>query len=87
MLKLRLLTRSSRCICRAEFCYVCGAKWRTCKCGENILDHPDEFDDRRWEEMLASAVEHVERIYEDGRIEWRVPAAGVGEGGGIRSGR
>ncbi|RAL06902.1 uncharacterized protein BO97DRAFT_447229 [Aspergillus homomorphus CBS 101889] len=38
------------CKCRAEFCYVCGAKWKTCAC--------DRWDEER---LVARAEEVVDR--------------------------
>ncbi|KAF6227706.1 hypothetical protein HO173_012036 [Letharia columbiana] len=57
------------CTCGAEFCYVCGAKWRTCNC----RDEGDPLDEA--EGFLQYAVDHVLHIHEDNRIDWRIPAA------------
>lgn len=41
-----MLTQYSRCRCRAEFCYVCGAKWKTCRCPrwheERLLERAEQ---------------------------------------------
>lgn len=47
------LTRYS-CLCRAEFCYSCGAKWKTCEC--------PMFDE---DALLVEAEELVEREAQD----------------------
>ena len=77
-MRLRLLTRSSRCICGAEFCYACGTKWKTGGCGcltlneQDLEDQVEQTEDAEREEMLQFAVENVERVHPDGRIDWRV---------------
>lgn len=74
---------SSRCICGAEFCYVCGAKWKTCACKpldeENLLNQAEEFGDPGGEDWFTYALDNVLLIDEDGTIEWRVPTAAAAE--------
>ncbi len=47
-----------RCRCNAEFCYICGTKWRNCDCprwhegrllarAEHLVDRPREDNDHR----------------------------------------
>lgn len=33
---------SSSCRCKHQFCYVCGAKWKTCACQQWQEDHLQE---------------------------------------------
>ena len=75
LVKLRLLTGSFRCICGAEFCYICGVKWKTCNCGE-IGEQPqmaqdEELRDREADHWMNYALANVQDMHEDGRIEWR----------------
>ena len=74
MVKLRFLTKYSSCICGAEFCYLCGARWETCACRQldeqNPLDQVWEFDEHDEVGLMAFAVRNVRRIDPDGRIEW-----------------
>jgi len=41
------------CKCRAEFCYICGLKWRTCSCSESQLVLLRRAADARRNESLA----------------------------------
>ena len=90
MLRLQLLTESSRCICGAEFCYVCGAKWKTCSCPDppeqvqrNAVGQAEEVADPEHEEMMNFALENVAVIHEDGRIEWRPHVAAAAAAAGF----
>ncbi|CAD6570948.1 MAG: hypothetical protein ASARMPREDX12_003992 [Alectoria sarmentosa] len=63
------------CICGAEFCYICGVKWKTCNCGE-IGEQPqmaqdEELRDREADHWMNYALANVQDMHEDGRIEWR----------------
>lgn len=44
------LLNETRCRCGAEFCYICGLKWKSCLCDawleENIIDRAEELVDR-----------------------------------------
>lgn len=55
------------CICGAEFCYLCGAKWKTCGC-DGLAD--EEFDERENQEMFDLAVQHIVHIHDYGLTEW-----------------
>lgn len=59
--------RVFRCICGAEFCYLCGAKWKTCGC-DGLAD--EEFDERENQEMFDLAVRHIVHIHDYGLTEW-----------------
>ena len=50
-----------RCRCGAEFCYVCGLRWKTCVC--------EQWDERN---LLARANIIVDRVPEPQRTEDRV---------------
>ena len=62
--------RHITCTCGAEFCYVCGSKWRTCRCTEvDEQNRQTELrqqrlarttDDREEEEEVRRAIEAVE---------------------------
>lgn len=54
------------CRCGAEFCYVCGARWRTCSCTiANLQEHKRNAEKRRRErdeeeKRIAEAIRQVE---------------------------
>lgn len=48
------------CRCGAEFCYVCGAAWRTCACGMEQLAEVKERAARRRRERTTAAGEATE---------------------------
>lgn len=49
------------CRCGAEFCYVCGARWRTCKCTmEQLAGIKREAETRRQARLNREAHEEVE---------------------------
>ena len=64
--------RHITCKCRAQFCYICGAKWRSCSCSE--VDHQRrqrEIEERRVqraeqsreeEEDIARAISEIEEM-------------------------
>ena len=54
-IKVDVLTSSS-CLCGAQFCYVCGLRWKTCTC--------PQWDDAR---LLARATQVVRRVRPDER--------------------
>nr|KMM68683.1 IBR domain-containing protein [Coccidioides posadasii RMSCC 3488] len=46
------------CKCRAQFCYTCGARWRTCQCTEvDQRRREEELQDRRFERNAAAELE------------------------------
>ena len=61
-----------RCTCRAQFCYTCGAKWRTCSCTEaDQTRREDQLRSRRYqldaqvrqeEDEIARAIAEVEAL-------------------------
>lgn len=49
------------CRCGAEFCYVCGARWRTCACTmEQLHAHKQAADSRRYARDLRQTREEAE---------------------------
>ena len=83
VIELQHLTGSPRCICGAEFCYLCGSKWKTCECaswGErDLLHQADDVHDQEREFWLQWAVDNNVEINDDGVIEEQVlvPAPAV----------
>ena len=73
MVELATGCRHMTCRCRAEFCYVCGARWRTCQCTEddkNALLR--QVEERRLQNdaearEVAEAIAAVERAQEEER--------------------
>ncbi|KAF8247145.1 hypothetical protein K440DRAFT_552079, partial [Wilcoxina mikolae CBS 423.85] len=67
--------RHMTCRCKAEFCYICGAKWKTCNCNgdEAMRNRPrvviDDVAAQEQSEARAAiaAVEEAERIEEQER--------------------
>lgn len=65
MNSLSLSLMKSRCRCRAEFCYVCGARWKTCTCAQwdehRLIDRAQVVVDRDPQPFLggpAAAEQH-----------------------------
>lgn len=77
MVKLQILTVSTRCTCGADFCYLCGVKWKTCNCDMGIGgdwegdEHEHGHEHENVEYWVRWAAVHVEEILEDGRIVFR----------------
>lgn len=61
-----------------KFCYLCGAKWKTCACRQadeqNLLDQAWEFDANDEDGMLNFLARNARDIDPDGNVEW-LPAA------------
>jgi hypothetical protein len=55
-----------RCRCAAEFCYLCGKKWKTCDCP--LFNVPAESDpgQRQQQHPVLVDFERMFRIYDDG---------------------
>lgn len=67
----------NRCLCKAEFCYVCGTPWRICDCalnqdaaGGDFFDHGDQWPaaqpdpaHRYRQELLEAIRRHVQYIF------------------------
>lgn len=51
MISRRCLLKIYRCICQAEFCYVCGQKWKNCGCSlsdeDRLLERAERAVNRR----------------------------------------
>ncbi|KAL8663401.1 MAG: hypothetical protein Q9202_003920 [Teloschistes flavicans] len=82
LVELNTGCRHITCKCRAEFCYTCGARWRTCACTEEdqarrareIRQNLEKLDaEARAEEeeirLAIAAVEEAERRAEEERME------------------
>ena len=88
MVELTVGCRHITCKCKAEFCYTCGAVWRTCNCTEddeaerkrrvrNAKKEREKTVAREEQEILdaIAAVEEMERreVEEAARVEaWRI---------------
>lgn len=59
---ISLLTRTHRCRCGAEFCYVCGSKWKTCRCVQT--DPRRLYDPIPGQEGAARPQVHGRRLFE-----------------------
>lgn len=65
------------CTCGADFCYLCGVKWKTCNCDMGIGgdwegdEHEHGHEHENVEYWVRWAAVHVEEILEDGRIVFR----------------
>ncbi len=51
MISRKCLLKNNRCICQAEFCYVCGQKWKNCGCSlfdeDRLLGRAERAVNRR----------------------------------------
>lgn len=62
-----------------KFCYLCGAKWKTCACRQadvqNLLGQALEFDENDEHGIMNFALANVRDFDQDGNIEWLPHAA------------
>ncbi|KAL8825288.1 MAG: hypothetical protein Q9170_007854, partial [Blastenia crenularia] len=81
MVELNTGCRHITCKCRAEFCYTCGARWRTCACTEEdqarrahrIRENlaKAEAEARAEEEEIRAAIAAVEEAERQAEVERR----------------
>ncbi|EPQ51128.1 hypothetical protein GLOTRDRAFT_141244 [Gloeophyllum trabeum ATCC 11539] len=80
------------CVCRAQFCYLCGARWKTCKCREwdeeRLLDRAQaqvraEFGRPAqaaqvplFRQRVAQAVDYLRDNHDCSHPRWRYRAGG-----------
>ncbi|KAI9805507.1 MAG: hypothetical protein M1825_000758 [Sarcosagium campestre] len=72
MVELTLGCRHIRCKCRAEFCYVCTAPWRTCSCTEmDQARQQAEIESRRQRDDVEAreTAEAIRAVEEAQRVE------------------
>ncbi|KAA8909387.1 hypothetical protein FN846DRAFT_810580 [Sphaerosporella brunnea] len=72
--------RHMRCRCKAEFCYMCGARWSTCECtgtgytrAQFTIDHEAELEQAELRAAIAAA-EEMERQEEEERRRAEIAA-------------
>jgi hypothetical protein len=69
MVELASGCRHITCKCRAEFCYVCGLKWRTCACTDtDLANRRAEGTRRRTQRVQRSAARDAAALTEERAI-------------------
>jgi len=79
VVELRSGCNHMTCMCKSQFCYVCGMKWKTCNCdqwdeerlierAENLVDNgrapQANYQIHGRAEQVAQAVEHLREHHE-----------------------
>ncbi|KAL8719937.1 MAG: hypothetical protein Q9181_007991 [Wetmoreana brouardii] len=65
MVELNMGCHHIVCVCKAEFCYVCGSQWKTCDCAQFRVDRILNRD----EEAAGRVAREAERLLQN-RAEW-----------------
>lgn len=63
-----LLLTATRCLCGNEFCYVCGSRWKTCRCDPADMNRIEERTDDARSQVAPAIARNAEPMDTDSEV-------------------